>query len=105
MSSLLDPEIRELAAAAKRRRRVPPSASCTVCGGEEHLSRVRDEVRCYSHLRSRDESTELDHWAGIGVLPRARIPLSGNAHRDVTELRRLLGFDDLPPVAGDPQML
>ncbi|MGH2361568.1 MAG: hypothetical protein ACRDGM_13630, partial [bacterium] len=94
-------ELGELASDARRRRRVPSEARCAVCRGVEHLTlRPDGDVRCYGHLRSEEPARELDHWASVTVLPDAEIPLDANAHRDITGLRRLLGFDDLPPVDG-----
>lgn len=99
-------ELSQLASNAKRRRRVPAGSRCVVCSATRHLTvSPGGDARCYGHLRSSARGREVDHWASVGALPDAVIPLDANAHRDITELRRLLGFDDLPPADGDPRLL
>lgn len=106
MSAFRDRELSEIASAERRRRILPPAASCEVCATTDHLSRRADRrIRCYAHLRSESDAVEQDHWAGVGILPQAVIPLHANAHRRVTEIRRLVGFDDLPHPSGDPSLL
>jgi hypothetical protein len=99
-------ELSELATRAKRERRLPRGASCAVCGAREQLGIGQTgDVRCYSHLTSEAGRVELDHWLGSVTSPRTVIPLEGNAHRRVTDIRRAIGLDDLPPADGDPLLL
>jgi len=104
--SVRDPELAAFAAKAKRGRRLPSKAACATCGVVERLAiDARGDVRCYAHLGSNADAVELDHWLGRVTSPDTVIPLRANAHRRVTDLRRIIGFDDLAPVNGDPLLL
>ncbi|MDQ3690970.1 MAG: hypothetical protein M3406_13245 [Chloroflexota bacterium] len=101
-----DRELLELASRSRRMRRLPADASCEICKSTEHLSRLAGgAIRCYSHLQSSAGRVELDHWLGRGASIEAVIPLEANSHRRITDLRRLIGFDDLPPADGEPLLL
>lgn len=101
-----DQELLQITAYSRRMRRLPADASCEICQATEHLSRLSGgTIRCYSHLKSPAGRVELDHWLGCAASIEAVIPLEGNSHRRITDLRRLIGFDDLPPADGDPLLL
>lgn len=77
-----------------------------MCGSGDQLGIVPGgEGRCYSHRLSTEGSVELDHWLGRAASGQTVIPLEANAHRRVTDIRRLIGFDDLPAAEGDPLLL
>lgn len=98
-----DAALSHLVAVARRRSRTPAGSSCSICGHRDHLTQLSDgDIRCYSHRSQETGVVELDHFAGRATLPRTVIALDGNAHRRVTEIRRLTGMDDFPMAAGDP---
>ncbi len=103
-----DAELRAEARAARRSRRLPPGASCSVCGAHDPavLSvKPGGAVRCYEHRDGDTPRVEADHIAGRANLPGLTVDLHANAHRRVTDLRRQLGLDELPPADGDPLLV
>ncbi len=106
MTTSGDPDpLAALSDEARRGRRVPAGSACAVCWVTDHLSRGPDRVvRCYGHstIAAGKSSVELDHVAGRVNLGGFLVPLEANAHRSVTDIRRILGMDEWPPAGGDP---
>jgi hypothetical protein len=103
-----DADLRTIARAARRERRLPSGATCSVCGETDAVVlsvRPDGTVRCYEHRDGQIARTEADHIAGRANIPTLTVELRGNAHRRVTELRRQLRLDELPPADGDPLLV
>jgi hypothetical protein len=101
-----DAELRLVTVRTKGRRRVPFGAICAVCGTDQQLSLRRDgSVTCYAHLRGAVDAAELDHLFGRAVVDHTVIRLHANAHRQITDLRRAMGMDELPTPNGEPLLL
>jgi hypothetical protein len=92
---------------ARRRRRVPEGSICCVCGSRTDLAEGDGRVLCYAHLRDAGGASmvELDHVAGRVNLGGFLVPLEANAHRTVTDIRRILGMDGWPDARNDPLLV
>jgi hypothetical protein len=90
--------------AAIRQRSLPAHAECVLCHTPRQLALSEGErVLCYACRRSEQgaRAFEEDHLAGVARIGGLTLRLEPNAHREVTELRAILGMDGWPDAAGD----
>ena len=102
-----DRVVDEAISAARHARRAGPDDRCADCGTVRQLRRVDDVVLCYQcrAVRSGRQPYEDDHLAGRTSWGSLTVRLWRNDHRTVSELRAVLGFDDLPDAEGDVILL
>lgn len=75
--------------------------------GDRFLREIANaEKRSRRPLRLPDpDAVEVHHIAGRATLAGMTVPFTEAAHRDSTDLQRILGVFDLPPADGDPLLL
>jgi hypothetical protein len=71
---------------------------------EKAISAARQSRRA-ARPTSPGHVIEHDHLAGQATMGSLTVRLRRRDHRTLSELRRVLGFDSLPPAEGDPILL